>query len=295
MHLILDTDIGTDVDDAMTLIQLIGCNKASEMTITTVYGDTGLRAQIAKRYCKLASSDIKVFAGETKTLSGKDIWISGLEGSLHEALDDENYESLSAVDHLLNCANDFGGELVILAIGPLTNIAKACLRDPAFATKVKHLFVMGGRFEDGDAEHNFVSDAVAADIVFSAGFEATVVGLEATHRIKMPSELIERIKHSGPAGLALSNDIYQWWEFWQETWNVPHDPIAALAFLDDSLFTFSALGSISVANEGPVVGKSVFAPGEGKHRIVLDFEPEKVAEEIVKAIEASRLLNHASR
>ena len=295
MHLILDTDIGTDVDDAMTLIQLIGSSKASEMTITTVYGDTGLRAQIAKRYCKLASSEIGVFAGETKTLSGKDIWLSGLEGSLHEGLDDESYESLSAVDHLIKSANEFGGELVILAIGPLTNIAQACLRDPAFASKVKHLYVMGGRFGDGDAEHNFVSDAVAADIVFSAGFEATVVGLEATHRIKMPSDLIERIKLSGPAGLALSNDIYQWWEFWKETWNVPHDPIAALTFLDETLFSFSDLGSISVVNEGPDVGKSVFTAGEGKHRIVLDFEPEKVAEEIVRAIEASHSMNHASR
>lgn len=295
MHLILDTDIGTDVDDAMTLIQLIGSSKAPEMTITTVYGDTGLRAQIAKRYCKLASSEIKVFAGETKTLSGKDIWLSGLEGSLHEGLDDESYETLSAVDHLINSANEFGGELVILAIGPLTNIAQACLRDPSFSSKVKHLYVMGGRFVDGDAEHNFVSDSVAADIVFSAGFEATVVGLEATHRIKMPSDLIERIRLSGPAGLALSNDIYQWWEFWKETWNVPHDPIAALTFLDESLFTFSGLGAISVVNEGPDVGKSVFAPGEGKHRIVLDFEPERVAEEIVRAIEASYSMNHASR
>ncbi|MFM1786320.1 MAG: hypothetical protein RL228_270 [Actinomycetota bacterium] len=294
MHLVLDTDIGTDVDDAMTLIQLIGSNKSPEMTITTVYGDTGLRAQIAKRYCKLAGVDIKVFAGETKTLSGKDIWLSGLEGSLHEDLDDEEYESLGAVEHLLRCANDFEGELTILAIGPLTNIAQACLRDPSFAAKVKHLYVMGGRFAEGDAEHNFVSDAVAADIVFSAGFEATVVGLEATHRIKMPADLIERIKLSGEAGLALSNDIYQWWEFWKETWNVPHDPIAALTFLDEALFTFSPYGAISVASDGSEVGKCSFQPGEGRHRIVLDFDPSRVAEEIVRAIESSKTLNAAS-
>lgn len=286
-HLILDTDIGTDVDDAMTLVQLIGRQKSDQMSITTVYGDTRLRAQIAKRYCKLSGVEIQAFAGEQATLSGKDIWLSGLEGSLHESLEEEIVEETQAVDHLLKSADTFAGQLEILAIGPLTNIAKACLMDPSFPSKIKHLYVMGGRFAPGDAEHNFVSDSVAADIVFSAGFTATVVGLEATHRIKMPSDLIERIKQSGPAGLALSNDIYQWWEFWQETWNVPHDPIAALTFLDSSFFKLSEFGTIKVSSEGTDAGISHFEPGDGKHRIVLDFDPSDVAEEIVRAIEAS--------
>jgi purine nucleosidase len=49
-HLLLDTDIGSDVDDAMTLVQLIGQGMSNQMSITTVYGDTGLRARIAARY-----------------------------------------------------------------------------------------------------------------------------------------------------------------------------------------------------------------------------------------------------
>ena len=295
MHIILDTDIGTDVDDAMTLVQLIGCNKSEAMTITTVYGDTLLRAQIASRYARLAGAEIKTYAGESETLSGKEIWLSGLEGSLHEGLEREKVEPTSAVEHLLASADDKSQELVILAIGPLTNIAKACLVDSKFASKVKHLYVMGGRFTEGDAEHNFVSDAVAASIVFSAGFNATIVGLEATHRIKMPSDLIERIKQSGTAGLALSNDIYQWWEFWKETWNVPHDPIAALTFLDPTLFEFSEIGKVSVSSEGADVGKSVFIPGSGNHRIVMDFDPHEVAETIVRAIEANQDVNLPSR
>ena len=295
MHIILDTDIGTDVDDAMTLVQLIGCNKSSAMSITTVYGDTKLRAQIASRYAQLAGVELKIYAGESQTMSGKDIWLSGLEGSLHVDLDKELVELTPAVEHLLASADDKSQELVILAIGPLTNIAKACLVDSKFASKVKHLYVMGGRFTEGDAEHNFVSDAVAADIVFSAGFNATIVGLEATHRIKMPSDLIERIKQSGTAGLALSNDIYQWWEFWKETWNVPHDPIAALTFLDPTLFEFSEIGKVSVSSEGADVGKSVFIPGSGNHRIVLDFDPDVVAESIVSAIEANHTQNISSK
>ncbi len=287
-NFILDTDIGSDVDDAMTLVQLIGGGMSQSMTITTVYGDSSLRARIAARYCRLSGVKIATYAGEQDPISGKAVWVSGLEGSLHQDIDSETFEASSAVDHLIQQANQSNSDLVILAIGPLTNIAAACLRDPAFASKVKHLYVMGGRFAEGTVEHNFVSDAAAADIVFRAGFNATVVGLEATLRIKMPAELIERVNASGDAGLALAKDIYQWWEFWKETWNVPHDPIAALTFLKPELFTFSDLGTITVQTEGEGVGVSTFTPGIGSHRIVTDFDPVLVAEEIVLAIEANK-------
>ncbi len=285
-HLLLDTDIGTDVDDAMTLIQLIGEGLASQMTITTAYGDTGLRARIARRYCELAGVQIPIFSGEESTLSGKDIWVSGLEGSLHKNLEVEEYSQGSAVEHILQLSHDSTKELSILAIAPLTNIAKAVLKDPSLPHRVKHLYLMGGRFEEGQPEHNILSDVTAADVVFSSAFNITVVGIEATRRVKMPAGLIERIAAAGPAGEALSRDIYQWWEFWSETWNVPHDPMAALMVLRPELFELSEAGQIKIITASEGHGNSVFLPSEkGTHRIVKDFNPEHVAEEIVKAIE----------
>lgn len=286
-HLVLDTDIGSDVDDAMTLIQLIGCSMSHKLTITTVYGDTVLRGQIASRYCKLAGVFIPIFVGESTPISGKDVWLSGLEGSLHDDLEAEALEPGSAVEHLLQVSKDKSKKVSILAIGPLTNIAKAITQDSAFASRIEHLYVMGGRFEDGDLEHNFVSDSVAAKIVFDAGIRTTVVGIEATKRVKMPEASITRISEAGLAGLALSKDIFQWWEYWGETWNVPHDPIAALTLLKPELFTFSDWGKIAITAEGVDAGKSTFTSGNGNQRIVLDFNPVEIAEEIVNAIELS--------
>ena len=288
LHLLLDTDIGTDVDDAMTLIQLIGAGLAPQMSITTAYGDTDLRAKIAKRYCDLAGVQIPIYKGEQETLSGKEIWVSGLEGSLHSGLAFETYASGAAIDHILDSSLDSSRDLCILAIAPLTNIAKAVLKDPSLPKRVSHLYLMGGRFEEGQAEHNILSDVTAADIVFSAGFNITAVGIEATKRVQMPAQLIERIAAAGAAGLALSKDIYQWWEFWAETWNVPHDPIAALTFLKPEMFTLSESGDISIVTAGDELGKSVFRPEmTGTHRIVKEFDEQEVAEEIVKAIELS--------
>jgi purine nucleosidase len=287
-HLLLDTDIGSDVDDAMTLVQLIGNGLANQMSITTVYGDTSLRARIAARYCKLANVKIPIFAGVGNPISGKSVWLSGLEGSLHEALENETYEDKSALEHILEVSKDPNLRVSILAIGPLTNIATALREDPDLASRIEHLYIMGGRFDEGSAEHNFMSDAVAADIVFFSSFNITVVGLEATTRIKMPERLIERIAAAGSSGSALSKDIFQWWEFWGETWNVPHDPIAALTFLRGSLFEYSKPGTIKVFPIGPDEGHSQFNEDpKGVHRIVLNFSPETVAEEIVRGIEKS--------
>lgn len=287
-HLVLDTDIGSDVDDAMTLVQLIGNGLANQMSITTVYGDTDLRARIAARYCKLAKVEIPIFAGVTTPMSGRSVWLSGLEGSLHDHLETEIYQERSAVEHILEVSKDPKLRVSILAVGPLTNIANALQEDPSLPSRIDHLYIMGGRFEEGSPEHNFLSDAVAAEIVFGSDLQITVVGLEATTRIKMPEGLIDRIAAAGSAGLALSRDIFQWWEFWGETWNVPHDPIAALTFLRGSLFEYSKPGHITVFPNGPDEGQSQFKEDStGLHRIVLNFSPEVVAEEIVRGIEQS--------
>jgi purine nucleosidase len=285
-HLLLDTDIGSDVDDAMTLVQLIGQGMSNQMSITTVYGDTGLRARIAARYCKLAEVKIPIFAGSGTPMSGRSVWVSGLEGSLHDQLDAESYEDKSALEHILEISKNPELNVSILAIGPLTNIAAALIQDPNLPSRIDHLYIMGGRFDEGSPEHNFLSDAVAADIVFNSSFEITVVGLEATTRIKMPEGLIDRIAAAGSAGLALSRDIFQWWEFWGETWNVPHDPIAALTLIEGSLFEYSKPGQVTVSPNGPDEGHSVFheVPA-GSHKVVADFAPEVIAERIVRGIE----------
>ena len=69
--IVLDTDIGTDVDDAMALALLLGRADVEILGITTVYGDTKLRSQIAARYARLMGAKLKIHAGSEQTLSGR--------------------------------------------------------------------------------------------------------------------------------------------------------------------------------------------------------------------------------
>lgn len=284
-HLVIDTDIGTDVDDAVALLQLLGSEMVQSFSITTVYGDTKLRAQIARRYCTLVERDIEIYPGEEKTLSGKAVWTSGLEGSLHTGLNCELIREGNAVDHLLSLSADFPNELTILAIAPLTNIANAIQRDPEFASRVSHLYMMGGRFGEGRAEHNIVSDLEAARIVFQSEMRISVVGIEVTSLLQLHDNFRQSVASLGKAGNLLAGEIEQWSRFWSREWIVPHDSIAALMLLAPELFEFSEEGEIKVSTDGSEVGRTEFVlSSSGSHRIVRAFDIERGKTEILSAI-----------
>lgn len=280
-RIILDTDIGSDVDDALALSLLFGSPEVNLLGVTTVYGDTLLRSRLAKRFGKLAGRNIPVYQGLGTPMSGKEVWWAGHEGTLHDELENETIEPEDAVSYLVRRASEEPGQIDVIAIGPLTNIAAAIERDPAFQANVRHLWIMGGGFGMDEAEHNFRSDDVAARIVFESDLDITVTGLEVTRRVEMRKEQLDLIAAAGPLGKALNADIKQWWAFWNEEWNVPHDPITVLTLLRPDLFTFSASGEVVIDGEGSSAGRSVFEPSSrGRTRVVSGIASDAVAAEI---------------
>jgi purine nucleosidase len=282
--IILDTDIGSDVDDAMALALVLGRPDLDLVGITTVYGDTALRARLAARYASLAGRRLDVHAGIPTPLSGRDVWWAGHEGSMHPGLDGETYASDDAVSYLVETVAARSGELDVVAIGPLTNIAAALRRDPAFTDHVRTLWVMGGSFEGSEVEHNFLSDAEAARVVFESGIPTVVTGLDATRRIVIQQPQLDRIRTSGELGASLARDIDQWWSYWNETWNVPHDPVTVLTLAEPRLFQLSPPGRVSVTTSGDDEGLSVFEAGEGDSRIVTGLHAGRVSAAIVEGI-----------
>jgi hypothetical protein len=145
---IFDTDIGTDVDDILALAVLAKSPELKLIGVTTVYGNTPLRARITKVTCDLlgcAGTDVLI--GEKETLTGRQITWAGHEGYGVPNLDKAEVSTTpGAVDYLLEKANRFAGELEVLATGPLTNIASAIKKDAAAFSKIKHLYLMGGAF-----------------------------------------------------------------------------------------------------------------------------------------------------
>lgn len=283
MIVVLDTDIGSDVDDALALGVLLGSSTVDLVGVTTVYGDTLLRARLAGRLAGLAGRTVRVVAGERETMSGRPAWWAGHEGAGFDDLATVPVSALSAVEFLTSTVAARPGEVDIVAIGPLTNIARAIVAAPDFAAQVRRLYVMGGRFDGGgDPEHNFVSDVDAAATVFASPIRCTVTGLDVTTRVRMGAPEVARIAAAGPLGAALEREIRTWWQFTGEAGNVPHDPLTVLTLLAPELFEY-ATGTVHIEPDG----RSVLRPGDGPARVATAVDAPGAVEAIVSGIIAA--------
>lgn len=285
-QLILDTDIGSDVDDALALSVILGSPEVDLKAVTTVYGDTGVRARLASRLVKLAGradSGPVIIPGETETLSGKPVWWAGHEGKLFDDLDIEEVETgISAPDYLAQAVAQSPGEITILAIAPLTNIALALRRDPAFARNVRRIHMMAGDFRSAGRlpEHNIKSDITAAVEVFQSGIPITVTGLDITTQLQLDAEAVAEVAASGPLGVALEKEIAQWWTFHGHEWNNPHDPIAALTLIEPGLFS-GRRADVEISDDGRTLDS---ANPAGRTDVVAALDTSAVARAIVDRI-----------
>lgn len=242
--ILLDTDIGTDVDDAIAVALLLASPELDVRAITTVSGDVRLRARIAKKMLSLAGrTDVPVAAGVREPLLRQRsfLWL-GHEG-----------DGILADDDLLSLSAEHGVDLLIdvvmrerphvVAIGPLTNLAVAIIKEPAIIGAITHLTVMGGAFgitEDPTVpmvDYNLGSDPEASLVVLSAGIPATLVPLDVTWKVRLTeSELARLRKVRSPLVRALYQAMEVWWPVHQAVFagqrSYPHDVVA---FLHDPL------------------------------------------------------------
>jgi len=251
MHkVILDTDIGTDVDDALALAALMGSKEVDLIGITTVYGDVRLRSAIAMHLCSLVNREIPTFAGEGKTISGREVWVSGSEGKNYENLASVTPQITSAVDFLVNAVVSQPKSIDVIAIGPLTNIARAIQSNQDFEKKVKRVWIMGGDFTQSRVEHNFKCDVDAARIVLESNIPISILDLPSSQKTIIRMEEIEQIRNAPVFGALLYSEIMSWIEPRNQDWTIPHDPIAALALLAPAFFETSPAGHVTIDPEG---------------------------------------------
>jgi purine nucleosidase len=140
--LILDTDIGTDVDDILALVLVAKAKELELIGVTTVYGDTPRRAKIARATLnRLGLPDLPVIPGISRPLSGRQVYWAGIEG---EGIPDLELidigSSQSGDDFLIEAAQKYAGQLEILAIGPLTNLASAIAKSPELSSRLSRSF-----------------------------------------------------------------------------------------------------------------------------------------------------------
>jgi len=247
-RIVLDTDIGTDVDDALALALALGSPEIEVVAVTTVAGDTTLRARIAARLLALAGrDDIPVHPGYAQALSspGGFAWF-GHEG---DGILDGSRDTIAgepAVDALLRLFRP-DDDLELVAIGPLTNVAEALAREPRFASRVARLTVMGGWLRGArvggtllppSVDYNLCSDAVAAVRVLSAGIPTRLVSADATVQVWLTDADVTALERASDAvSHALARAIRIWTPVQHRLFTglgAPPDPGNA-AFLHDPL------------------------------------------------------------
>jgi len=180
--ILLDTDIGTDIDDAFALALIIRSPEFDLVGVTTVSGDTQRRARLAARILSEAGMGIvPVVAGE----SGKPLPLE--QARWAEGFSSPQVWKKPAVDFLRDAIDKLPGKITLVAIGPLTNVAKLIIRFPETAHKLKRIVLMGGSIAHGygrnprpAAEYNIMSDVRAAQSVFSSGIPILMVPLDVT-------------------------------------------------------------------------------------------------------------------
>ncbi|WP_053368124.1 nucleoside hydrolase [Bacillus sp. FJAT-27245] len=187
-------DIDTGIDDALAIVYLLKHPDVEVKGLTTGFGNVSVE-QATKNTLQIAElagrPDVPVFAGASKPLlktwNGPVVHVHGENGIGNVSLPDPKAKAQEerASDFIVRAVNEDPGEISVITVGRLTNLAEALAKDPSLPKKVKKVVIMGGAVTvPGNvtpvSEANIAGDPEAANMVFEAGFPLTMVGLDVT-------------------------------------------------------------------------------------------------------------------
>ena len=218
--LVIDTDPG--VDDAIAILMALGAPEVEIVGLTTVGGNVQLARTTRNTLALLQATgygDIPVANGASRPLQGRFKYAPQFHGSggLSIRLPDPLITPIpqSAVEFLNERITQEAGKIVLLALGPLTNIARLLCEHPYTLEQAKNIVVMGGAVNvPGNvtpyAEFNVYCDPVAAEIVFSSGLPVTLVDLAACRRVGVDRKRALNLDSKHPLG-RLALDLLLGW------------------------------------------------------------------------------------
>jgi purine nucleosidase len=271
---LLDTDLGSDVDDAIALALLLACPELRLVALTTVGGDVVGRAEASARLLAaggVRGVDVCVGAAEPlvrkKRFNADPIPVHDYPEAPGSSVSEER-----AADRIVRAARETPG-LEIFMIGPLTNLAHALALDPDLPKRVAKLHVMGGhirRVAIGELvakpgiDYNLCSDPEASVMVLGAGFETRLVTADVTLETWLrESDLARLAASANPVARALVPLIRAWTPVQRRIFveglggtlapdNVAflHDPLTVLAAVEETSLHFERLPIVTTIDRG---------------------------------------------
>lgn len=289
-------DVDTGVDDAAAIAFALGV-EADLVGVSTVAGNVGIDLAIdntLKVLSLLGAEEVPVFRGASRPLVVEYVDAAlvhggnGLGGAeLPDALAEE--ADLTAPEAIIAMAEEFAGELVLVAVGPYTNIAMALSLRPDLPQLVRRLVLMGGAyFVPGNvsphAEYNILTDPHAAQQVFAADWQEIIaVGLDVTHSTAITKKMWDAIPSDAEGTAWLMKAIVERTYIDRvRSGFFLHDPLAVAVALDDSLISTESY-SVDVIVEGEESGKTVISPG-GNVRVAVSLEAERFTRVFCEAV-----------
>src|SRR5271166_326722 len=285
-------DVDTGIDDAFALLYACAESSTELLGVSTVVGNVSLHAATRNTRAVLAlagRSDVPVSPGAVTPFStaASDARAVHGETGLGYAVLTEPPESLHdshAVDAIVGAAHAHPGRLILVATGPLTNIALAVMRDPELPRLVKRFVIMGGAYSDPgnvtpSAEFNVWHDPEAARIVFRAfggpgGAPVVAVGLDVTRQVTIDRADLDALAARAdetPRARALMRFLEDSARFYFERMErqtgrrflIMHDPLAVAAALDPTLIE-TRLAAVDVETAGRLTSGATVVDWDGR-------------------------------
>jgi len=252
--IIIDTDPGQD--DAVAILLALASPELEILGIATVAGNVplALTEKNARKICELAGRpDVPVYAGAVRPMVNDLVTaehVHGKTGLDGPDLPDPRMplQAKHAVDWIIETlmAHE-AGEVTLCTLGPLTNIALALVREPAIASRVREIVMMGGGFFEGGnvtpaAEFNIYVDPHAADVVFRSGIPIVMMPLDVTHKALTTSARIAAFRNLGTHVGSATAEMLEFFErFDEEKYGSDggplHDPCVIAYLLQPELFS----------------------------------------------------------
>jgi len=269
--IIIDCDPG--IDDALAIFMALASKKLEVLGITTVAGNVGIDTvtRNALSLVSIAGFQIPVCRGAAGPFLIKretgGARIHGENGVGDVLLPQPSFDedSRSAADFINEMAGKYEGELELVVIGPLTNIAAALGRYPDLSKKIKGLIMMGGAAGFGNvtpaAEFNIYADPHAAAAVFQAGIPIDMYGLDVTNRALITGDEIAALRATGKAIPVICCDMMKTYADFYESVGFSglalHDPFALACAVDETLVRFKSC-HVDIETQGTLTrGKTV--------------------------------------
>ena len=278
---LLDTDIGSDIDDAVALAYLLSQPRCELLGVTTATGHPIQRARLASAVCRAAGrEDVPIHAGtEPPLLIPLKQTTCGQAAALPSLPHQEEFPPNTAIEFMRQSIHARPGEVTLLAIGPMTNVGLLFATDPEIPALLKRLVLMVGRFTSRTAgappvEWNALGDPHALARLTQAPVpEWTAFGLDVTMRCRLQADEFRRRFAALDGAAQVVATLAEVW-FRDRPVVTFHDPLAAACLFEPDLCDYQR-GRVEVELVSPrVQGMTHWSPNAepAPHRVAVDVD-----------------------